>query len=97
MLQSWAETTGKALEFTTTEGRTFQICGVRGAIGCFERFFHEGSHPTRRNASTDEMAEQLKKAASQFELYRGEKGSGDFFADATSALEAAKQFLSVVA
>ncbi len=97
MLELWAEATGKVLEWTTDEGRTFQICGIKGVVGRYERFFHKGSHPTRQPVSTDEIANQLQKAASQFELYRGQKGSGDFYADFPAALGGAQSFFSCAA
>jgi hypothetical protein len=90
-LQVWVEGNQQALEFSVND-RTFQISGIRGAVGLYERFFHESSHPTRRNVGESEMLKALKNATSQLELYRLEKGSGTFFATTADALKAAKEW-----
>lgn len=92
LIQVWVEVEQQALEFSVND-RTFQICGIRGATGLYERFLNKDSHPTRRNVGTAEMLDALKKATSQLELYRGPKGSGKLFANPEVALEAAKEML----
>lgn len=89
-LQVWVEGNQQALEFSVNN-RTFQISGIRGTVGLYERFL-EGTHPTRRNVGEAEMFKALKDATSQLELYRGEKGSGTFFATTADALKAAKEW-----
>lgn len=88
-IQTWVEGERKALEWAVGE-RTFQICGVRGAEGCWERFFHAEGHPTRRKVSESEIVDALEQATSPFEFYRGQKGSGEFFESAEDAVVAAK-------
>lgn len=47
--------TNKNLEWTTPDGRTFQISSIHGMSGYWERFFHAGETPTRRNVGESEM------------------------------------------
>ena len=96
LIQIWVEGEQQALEFSVNN-RTFQISGIRGATGLYERFFHKNSHPTRRNVGTKEMLETLQKATSQFELYRGEKGSGKFFTTSDDVLKMAKEWCGATA
>lgn len=90
VIRVWVEGERKALEWST-EGRTFQISGVRGSEGSFERFFHKGSHPTRRSMSDAEVCKALQ-GATHLELYLGEKGSGQFFQNTDAAREAARKW-----
>jgi hypothetical protein len=95
LLRTFVEGERKALEWTTKDGRTFQILGLRGAEGCYERFFHADSHPTRRRVGEEEIVAALLAAAAPLELYRGEKGSGRKFATPDAALAAGKEWLGV--
>jgi len=58
-------------------GRTFQISGKDGQAGYWERFFHEGGHPTRNPMTEDQAREQFEAggAYTLYELYvdQGEK------------------------
>ncbi len=92
LLRVWVEGERKALEWTTREGRTFQILGVRGSEGCYERFL-DRVPPTRRRISDTEVMEALQNASSPLELYWGQKGSGRFFQNAEEALVAAKAWI----
>ena len=93
LIRVWVEGNQKALEWSVGE-RTFQILGITGAEGCYERFFFQGSeHPRRRRVSDGEVIDALQGATSSLELYRGEKGSGEFFDNADAALIAAKAWL----
>lgn len=94
-LQVWTEGNQQALEFSVNN-RTFQISGIRGVVGLYERFFG-GNHPTRRTVGEAEMLEALNVATSQLELYRLEKGSGTFFATPLDALKAAKEWCGATA
>jgi len=96
LIQVWIEGEQHALEFSVGD-RTLQISGIRGATGLYERFFHKDSHPTRRNIGTAEMLEALQKVTSQFELYRGLKGSGKFFATSDDVLKTAREWYRVTA
>lgn len=64
------EVSSEVLDFTTSDGRVFQIAGDRRFAGCYERHFHADSHPTRRNASEQEVSDHFARAVS-FTLYRG--------------------------
>jgi len=92
LLRVWVEGERKALEWSVG-GRTFQILGLKGSEGVYERFFGGASHPTRRPVGEIEALEVLQNATSPFELYRGEKGSGEHFATIDAALDAAKKWL----
>lgn len=96
-LQVWVEGEQQALEWLTSDGRTYQICGIRGATGLFERFFHKDSHTTRRNAGSAEVLDALQKVSGTLELYRGTKGSGKFFTTPSDAVEAAKEWCGATA
>jgi len=95
LIQTWVEGEHKALEWDVREGervRTFQILGLAGAEGCWERFFRAEGHPTRRRVGESEIIDALLRATSPLEFYRGEKGSGEFFPNAEAALNAARQW-----
>jgi hypothetical protein len=72
----WLQTTGLTLEWTSAEGRTFQCAGRRGMAGFWERLFHSGSHPTRRQMSDREAAEHFA-AAESLVLYTPYKDEGE--------------------
>ncbi len=95
IITAWVDREGQALEWTTDEGRTFQIVGDRRFRGMYERFFHENSHPTRQRIEADEVLVALQRVASTFELYRGQKGSGQFFNSFDALLRRAKEVLNV--
>lgn len=67
-LVAFLQPTGKSLEWTTSEGRTFQISGHRGMIGCWERLFPANDHPYRRQLGLEEAQQQFE-AADEFVLY----------------------------
>ena len=93
-IQVWVEGEQKALEFSVGT-RTFQISGIKGATGNYERHFHESSHPTRSNLGKEAMVNALNGATTELQLYRGEKGGDDatMFPNADAALVAAKAWL----
>jgi len=95
LLQAWVEGERKALEWDVREGermRTFQICGLSGAEGYWERFFRANTNPIRRRVGESEIIDALERATSPLEFYRGEKGSGEFFPNAEAALNAARKW-----
>ena len=98
LLQTMVEGEKKALEFSVGS-RTFQIMGVKGAAGMYERHFHKSSHPTRSNLGVEAMVTALNSATTELQLYRGEKGGEDaiFFPNADAALVAAKAWLGMPA
>lgn len=102
LIQVWVAGQQKALEWFVGS-RTFQILGVRGTEGLYERHFHGSEHPTptRSNLGAEAMAEALNGATSQLRLYRVNKcdnRSRDvaFFPDAEAAIKAAKAWLEPV-
>ena len=96
-IQTWVECESQALEWTTRKGRTYQVCGIKGATGFFERHFHADSHPTRRSVSATEVINALESVDGQLELYRFEKGSGMSFENIEAVVKAAKEYLGVPA
>jgi hypothetical protein len=69
MILLWLIGLGKVLEWTTGDGRTYQLSGNRQMSGGFERFFHENGHPTRRNAGMLEMQTAFEAAAEPILFY----------------------------
>lgn len=67
---SFLEVLGKALDFTTADGRRWQIAGIRGMTGAWERFFHEDSHPTRRSVGQAEIWAAYQAATEPLTLAR---------------------------
>lgn len=92
LIRVWVEGNRKALEWKVGD-RTFQIMGIKGSEGCYERFFNRGKHPERLGLSDEDALIALQGAITELEFYRGEKGSGEFFANAEAALVAAKRWL----
>ncbi|MDP2656613.1 MAG: hypothetical protein Q8P11_03575 [bacterium] len=60
MVLAYLVATQKNLEWTTPDGRTFQISSIRGMSGFWERFFHAGDHPTRRSVGEAEMQDAFQ-------------------------------------
>lgn len=94
LLRGWCASQQKVLEWTVGD-RTFQVSGIKGAEGCYERFF-DPRHTSRREIPEAEMVEALQSATSPLELYSGEKGSGIFYASAEAALASAQAFFAPV-
>lgn len=92
LLRVWVEGERKALEWSVG-GRTFQILGLKGGEGCYERFFNRGKHPTRRRVGDKEATAALQDATSPLVLYRRDRNAGREFENAEAALEAARQWL----
>ncbi|MES2087954.1 MAG: hypothetical protein V4467_03085 [Patescibacteria group bacterium] len=92
LLRVWVEGNHSALEWKVGD-RTFQILGIKGAEGGYERFFDRGKHPMRQRISEQEVMKALENAISPLELYQNEKGSGEFFPNAETALDAAKRWV----
>lgn len=94
LIQAWIEGEKKALEWSVGS-RTFQISGIRGAEGLFERHFHGASHPTRSRVEAPEIMDAINKATTVIWSYRGEKGGVDTitFPDANAVLATAKAWL----
>ncbi len=91
-LRVWVEGERKALEWSVGE-RIFQITGVKGGDGLFERLPHPApAHWTRERVSENEMIVALQGATSSLKLWRNENDQS-FFADAEAALEAAKAWV----
>lgn len=63
----------KVLDFSTSDGRVFQISGDSRFAGCFERFYCRDSHPTRRNVSEAEVSNHFSRAVSYI-LYINREG-----------------------
>lgn len=63
----WLQLEGKTLEWELG-GRTFQFSGHPQMAGYWERFFHAGSHPTRRQMSEAEAKKAFRDSDS-FLLY----------------------------
>ena len=59
---------GLSLDFTTKDGRVFQIAGDPRFTGFYQRFFHADGHPTRQSIGKDECKLAFADAAS-FNLY----------------------------
>lgn len=70
ILVLWLRATGLTLEWTADDGRTFQITGLQGMAGYWERFFHAGTTPTRRNVGESEAEQVFGTGSPNFLLYR---------------------------
>lgn len=92
LLRVWAEGNRKSLEWKVGD-KTFQICGVQGAQGYYERFFSRGSRPTRKSVTDAEVLDALVNATSQIKFWHNEKDQV-FFENAEAALVAAKRWVS---
>lgn len=73
MVLAYLQSVEETLEWTTSDGRTFQIAGDKRFAGYYERFFHAGSHPTRRNMTEKEAEKAFGSgsATGKFGLYSG--------------------------
>lgn len=60
-LQLYCDLKYVAVDFKV-DGRVYQVSGVRGMRGLFERFFPQNNHPYRRNAGRDEVEAALARA-----------------------------------
>lgn len=58
----------KCIEFEVAD-ETYQVAGQRGLVGCWQRHFHQGDHPTRSRVGNPE-AERLLGQAAEVCLYR---------------------------
>ncbi len=67
-LLAFLQATGQTLEWTTSNGRTFQVSGRQGMVGCWERFFPASDHPYRRELGMAEAQQQFD-SANEFTLY----------------------------
>jgi hypothetical protein len=92
LLRIWAEGNQKSLEWKVGD-RTFQISGVRGSEGCFERFFGRGLHPTRKIVTDAEVLDALANATDQIKFWHNDTDIV-CFENAGEALDAAKRWVS---
>ncbi len=92
-LRAWVEGEQKALEWSVGD-RIFQIAGVKGGEGLFERFPQPApAHWTRERVSDEALIAALQCATSPLKLWRNENDQS-FFADVGAALVAAKAWLA---
>jgi len=96
LVSAWVLASGKALEWCVGN-RTFQMSGISGAQGNYERFFPKRGHPTRRNVGAGEVETAFYAATTELQIYRGEKGGDDatMFPNPAAAVAAAKAFLGM--
>ena len=81
-------------EQSASKERTFQILGCNEQVsGFYERLFHKGAHPTRRNVGAREMQKHFD-AAESFVLYEIYKDEGETLSKAELSAKIAEQFPS---
>ena len=79
LIFAYLQAVGMNLEWTTSDGRTFQIAGNRQIAGYYERFFPPKSgmnHPTRRNLGEQE-AKMAFLAVETYKLYSHRLDDGE--------------------
>ncbi len=93
LLRVWAEGNRKALEWSVQKDgkeRTFQINGLRGCEGWWERFFPPfPANSYSRAVNAEEILQALKDATTPLAFWRNETDRV-WFPNALAALEAAK-------